>query len=81
MSKAAFVQRRLEEAQRQRSHAWAMQDQDAAVRADRDVARLSAWLARLEPPSTPLEVPGYRDWHSMVEHMPWLRRFTHVGKT
>jgi hypothetical protein len=74
-SKAPFVARLLETALRTHANAWAMQDQDAAGRADRDVARLSAWLERLEPPQlAPLEMPGYRDWHSMVEHMPWLRR-------
>jgi hypothetical protein len=74
--KTPFVTRLLETAMRERTYAWAVGDLEAAQRHDKDVARLAAWRARLEPEQpAPLVATGYRDWHSLIDAMPWVRRF------
>jgi hypothetical protein len=72
--KQLFVQGLLEAAMRARTNAWAVGDTEAAAKADKDVARLAAWLARLEPQPAPLVETGYHVWHSLLEHVPWLKR-------
>jgi hypothetical protein len=74
-STQVFAQGLLEAAMRARINACAMGDLEAAQKADRDVARLSAWLARLEPEPAPLVEVGYHVWHSLIGEMPWLQRF------
>jgi hypothetical protein len=75
-SKLPFVTRLLDDAMRARINACAMGDQEAATRADRDVARLSAWVARLEPPAGPMQVQGWHDWHSLIDEFPWIKGTT-----
>jgi hypothetical protein len=66
----------LARALRHRSNQWALGDPAAIATADAKVAGLSRLVDKLRPPPQPIEVQGWRDWHSRTHEFPWLKGIT-----